>query len=49
MEECFEVIDTRISDEMNGRLLRPFMAAEVETALSQMVPLKAPGPNGFNA
>jgi hypothetical protein len=39
----------RILDDMNARLLRPFSAGEVGTALSQMVPLKAPGLDGFNA
>ena len=34
---------------MNERLVRPFMVEDVEVALHQMVPLKAPRPNGFNA
>lgn len=36
----------KISDEMNERLLRP---KEVEAALHQMTPLKAPRSDGFNA
>ena len=49
MEECLEAIETKISEDMNGRLLRPFTAAEVELALSQMAPFKALGLDGFNA
>ncbi|XP_059439185.1 uncharacterized protein LOC132171798 [Corylus avellana] len=49
MEECLEFMERRISDEMNERLLRPFMEEDVETAIHQMAPLKAPGPDGFNA
>lgn len=34
---------------MNVILLKPFSEKEVVTAVFQMGPLKAPGPNGFGA
>ncbi|XP_059451003.1 uncharacterized protein LOC132181787 [Corylus avellana] len=49
MEECLGALDRRITDDMNKRLLRPFTEEEVSTALHQMAPMKAPGPDGFNA
>jgi hypothetical protein len=42
-------VERRISNEMNERLLIPFTVEDVEAALHQMAPLKAPGPDGFNA
>jgi hypothetical protein len=47
--DSLDGLDGRITDAMNEALVRPFIAEEVRTALFQMDPLKAPGPDGFNA
>ena len=36
-----------VSEEMNSDLIAKFSKIEVEIALNQMAPLKAPGPNGM--
>ena len=43
--ELLEAIHTKVTDRMNASLLRSFNAHEVEKALWQMHPLKAPGPD----
>jgi hypothetical protein len=48
-DECLEGLEVRISEDMNESLMWPFTAEEVRTTLFQMAPLKAPGPDGFNA
>ena len=45
--ELLEAIHTKVIDRMNVSLLRSFNAHEVEKALRQMHPLKAPGPDGM--
>lgn len=40
-------ITLRVSNDMNDQLDKPFLAEEVVKALSQMCPIKAPGPNGL--
>ena len=37
----------KVTHAMNEWLVRPFMESEVNVALKQMYPLKAPGPNGM--
>ena len=42
-----DCVPTVIDEEMNASLCREFEACEVATALKQMAPLKAPGPDGM--
>ena len=42
-----DCVPTVIDEEMNASLCREFEAGEVATALQQMAPLKAPGPDGM--
>ena len=42
-----EYVPNVITDEMNALLSRKFEVHEVEMALHQMAPLKAPGPDGM--
>uniref|UniRef100_A0A2N9G6M3 Reverse transcriptase domain-containing protein n=1 Tax=Fagus sylvatica TaxID=28930 RepID=A0A2N9G6M3_FAGSY len=46
MEEVLNGVTRVVSTEMNDQLIREFTASEVEHALFQMGPLKAPGPDG---
>jgi hypothetical protein len=49
LEECLSNVESRVTDEMNESLLRPFTEDEVRFSLSQMHPLKSFGPDGFAA
>jgi hypothetical protein len=49
VEECLRGMEGRVSTAMNAQLLKKFEATEVDAALSQMQPLKSPGPDGFAA
>ena len=42
-----EYVPIVITDEMNSSLSRAFEASEVNVALQEMAPLKAPGPDGM--
>ena len=40
-------VQPKVTHAMNEWLVRPFVESEVNVALKQMYPLKAPGPNGM--
>ena len=46
---CLQPITSRVSEEMNLTLERAITMEEIEVALFQIVPLKAPGSDGLNA
>jgi hypothetical protein len=39
----------QVDAEMNAKLCAPFLEKEINDALFQIGPLKAPGPDGFTA
>jgi hypothetical protein len=45
----FELVQPSVIEEMNNDLLREYSVDEIDDALFQIGPLKAPGPNGFPA
>ena len=47
LEEVIDVIPEVVTAEMNASLTSEFTALEVEVALKQMAPLKAPGPDSM--
>jgi hypothetical protein len=49
MGPCLQHMEMRVSDDMNQELLKPFSEDDIRTALFQMAPLKARGPDGFPA
>ena len=49
LEEVTNLIQAKVSEEMNGDLTKDFTAEEVRIALWQMHPTKAPGPDGMFA
>jgi hypothetical protein len=49
MDEVLRCVPTRVDADMNSKLDAPFTAKEVKSALFEMYPTKAPGPDGFPA
>ena len=49
VEECLNVVDSIVIDDMWKFLSTEFITEEVKVALFQMGPTKAPRPNGMNA
>ncbi|KAL0014227.1 hypothetical protein SO802_001296 [Lithocarpus litseifolius] len=47
IKDVLEVVSHVITEEMNADLTREFTKADVDFALKQMAPLKAPGPDGM--
>jgi hypothetical protein len=47
LEEVVENVPKVVTEEMNNNLIREFKAEEVEQAIHQMTPSKAPGPDGM--
>ncbi|KAL0313943.1 UNVERIFIED_CONTAM: hypothetical protein Sangu_2238700 [Sesamum angustifolium] len=47
LNEVIETVPTRVTSEMNRKLLEDYSAEEVKAALIQMFPFKSPGPDGM--
>lgn len=49
IDQVVQLVETKVTTDMNNTLLLPFIGEEVRTALFQMNPSKALGPDGMNA
>ena len=49
LEEVTNLIQAKVSKEMNDELTKDFTTKEVKIALRQMHPTKVPGPDGMSA
>lgn len=45
--EILDAIQTKVTLEMNGHLVKEFLPQEIHHALKQMYPFKVPGPDGM--
>lgn len=46
-EEILDAVHPSVTDEMNAQLIKSFSREEVDTAIKQMEPITARGPNGM--
>jgi 23S rRNA U2552 (ribose-2'-O)-methylase RlmE/FtsJ len=49
MVVVLNIVPSKVTEEMNSKLIAPIEEKEVKEALFQMFPTKAPGPDGFPA
>jgi hypothetical protein len=49
MEEVLAAVPSSITSDMNAKLIAPFEEHEINTAIFQMHPTKAPGSDGYLA
>ena len=49
MENALKDLPCKVTEEMNAQLNQPYTEADITEALSQMHPIKAPGPDGLPA
>jgi carbamoylphosphate synthase small subunit len=49
IDEVVAEVDGVVTSGMNAELVKPFVKEEVQKALFQMHPSKAPGPDGMSA
>lgn len=49
IDDCLADVPRRVTSSMNDQLLRNFTLEEVDTALTQIHPLKSPGSDGYSA
>ena len=47
VEDFISNVEIQVTEEMNNSLTRDFSPKEVDMAIAQMHPLKAPGPDGY--
>ena len=47
LESILEGVQDVVTSEMNAKLTAPYTGEEVECAIKEIGPLKAPGPNGM--